>query len=132
MLRTLNKNLKHFNFKQFRFFTENNNKPQELMIKLDNANDLKSIVKDSKVPVMVDFYADWCPPCKQLTPVLENHVNTKKNFKLVKVNVDDHNELAEEYGVSGIPHVILYKNGQKQSSFVGFNQAELKKMIDLI
>ena len=77
---------------------------------------------------IVDFYADWCGPCKKLTPVLEEKLKSF-NVTLVKVNVDDFSDLAENYKVSGIPHVILFKNGQKVDEFVGLNMDKLEVMI---
>jgi thioredoxin 1 len=115
----------------FRAFTESFNKETHLL-KLKAAKDFKDIVEKSDVPVMVDFYADWCGPCKRLTPILEKKLDEKKNFKLLKVNVDEHGELAEEHGVSGIPHVVLFKKGKKESSFVGADEKSLADMINLI
>ncbi len=101
------------------------------IIKLKDSGELKEIIKNSETPVMVDFYADWCGPCKSLGPKLEESAK-EKNFTLVKVNVDNHAELSEEYDVSGIPHVILFKGGKKESSFVGNNPGALENMKKLI
>ena len=104
----------------------------ENLVNLKSSEELNEMIKNSQVPIIVDFYADWCGPCKKLTPELEKTLDNKKNFKLVKVNVDDFGDLAQEYGVSGIPHVILFKNGIQENSFVGFNQDALKNMIKLL
>jgi thioredoxin 1 len=102
------------------------------VINLNKIEEFDSVVKNSQIPVMVDFYADWCGPCKMLTPKLIEKQNELKTFKLVKVNVDNHQELAEKFDVQGIPHVLLFKNGQKVSEFVGMNPDSLTKMIKLI
>ena len=81
--------------------------------------------------VLVDFYADWCGPCKMLTPVLEELAAEIKDAKVVKVNVDDARELAIEYGVSSIPNLTLLKDGEVVHQDVGFKPKEvLIEMID--
>jgi len=78
-------------------------------------------VADSKVPVLVDFWASWCMPCKMIAPVLEQiqaELGTEK-IKIVKVNVDDQQELAAKFGIMSIPTMILFKDGEKVDSFLG-------------
>ena len=78
-------------------------------------------VADSKVPVLVDFWASWCMPCKMIAPVLEqiqSELGTEK-IKIVKVNVDDQQELAAKFGIMSIPTMILFKDGEKVDSFLG-------------
>lgn len=70
-----------------------------------------------KERVLVDFYADWCGPCKMLGPVLEK---VSDEIKVVKVNVDDNQELAKKYGVMSIPCVILFDKGQEIKRSIGF------------
>jgi len=69
-------------------------------------------------PVVVDFWADWCQPCKVLTPVLEEAVGGR-DVALAKVDVEANKTLADEYGISGIPAVKAFKNGRVVSEFVG-------------
>jgi putative thioredoxin len=72
-------------------------------------------------PVLVDFYADWCGPCKMLGPVLDQVVRTASGpLKLVKINTDQNQDLAMQAGVSGIPDVRLFVNGAQVGGFTGF------------
>jgi thioredoxin 1 len=89
----------------------------------------KKEVLDCPVPVIVDFHAEWCGPCKLLTPKLREQLKNSKSFKLVKINVDEHEEIAEEFGISGIPAVYLIKNGKVVMNFSGNNVEELEKMV---
>ena len=75
--------------------------------------------------VLVDFYADWCGPCKMLAPVLDELVGEAEDVKIVKVNVDDARELAKEYGVSSIPHLTLLKDGVEVAQDLGFKPKEI-------
>ena len=87
-------------------------------------NNFKDIIKEK---VLVDFYANWCGPCKMLGPVLENISN---DIKIVKVDVDKFNELAREYGVMSIPCVILFDRGNEIKRNVGFMpEVKLKEFI---
>ena len=86
------------------------------MIKLLNENNFKNTV--SQGITVVDFYADWCGPCKALTPILEK-VSQKVEAQICKVNVDESRELALHYGVRGIPFLIVMKDGKMVEQSVG-------------
>ncbi|RAI03344.1 thioredoxin [Acuticoccus sediminis] len=82
---------------------------------------MKDVVEASReVPVLVDFWAPWCGPCKQLAPILEKAVKAFKGaVKLVKMNIDEHPEIAGQLGIRSIPAVIAFRNGQPMDGFVG-------------
>ena len=70
--------------------------------------------------VLVDFYADWCGPCKMLTPVIDEIAAEHPEVKVVKLNVDNAPEIASRYGVMSIPTLIVFKNGQVANQSVGY------------
>ena len=74
----------------------------------------------SEQPVIVDFYADWCGPCKMLSPVLEQLAIEHTEVKIAKVNVDEEPALAERYRVRGIPYVAMFRNGKLAEQVVGY------------
>lgn len=78
-------------------------------------------VLKSDIPVLVDFWAEWCAPCKMIAPVLEQVAREQAGkLKVAKLDVDAYGMKAMEYGVSGIPTLILFKNGQPQERIVGY------------
>lgn len=83
------------------------------MVQNIRKNEFESLIKLSK-PVLADFYAEWCSPCKMLAPTIEEiHNEYNDYFETVKVNVDENPELTEYYGVSGIPALLLFKDGKE-------------------
>ena len=94
------------------------------IIHLENQN-FKELIKDK---ILVDFYANWCGPCKMLAPELER---VESNVKVVKIDVDEFEELAREYGVMSIPTLILFENGKEIKRNIGFmDKDKIQKFID--
>ncbi len=89
-------------------------------------------VTNSKLPVMVDFYADWCGPCKMLLPVVEELADEYTGkVKIVKVNVDDSPETAQKFEVMSIPTLVFMKDGQTVDRTVGsMSKDNLKEKLD--
>ena len=100
----------------------------ELMITKENFEEL--VLKADK-PVIVDFFADWCGPCKMMGPILEEFAKEHEGkFIVAKINVDDEEELAETYKIMSIPAIKIFKNGEVVSSAVGVqSKARLLEML---
>lgn len=89
------------------------------IIELNNEN-FKNEVLESEVPVLIDFWANWCGPCKMMSPVIDKIAEEmKEKIKVCKVNVDNNQELAEKYEVMSIPTFIVIKNGVETARTIG-------------
>ncbi len=99
------------------------------MIKeLETENFNNEIEKDL---VLVDFYATWCGPCKMMHPVIEDISKNNESLKILKVNVDNHDDLAREYMVMSIPTLMLFKDGKLVEKNIGFTPKDvLDKWLD--
>lgn len=79
-----------------------------IAINKDKLNEIKELGK----PILIDFYANWCGPCKMLSPIIDEIAEEREDIIVAKVNVDDESELAEEFGVFSIPTLVVIKNGE--------------------
>ena len=94
------------------------------VIKLDNENFKSEVIESNKV-VLVDFYADWCGPCKMMSLIIDEIANEiGDKVKVCKLNVDDAQDIAIQYNVMSIPTLIIFKNGQVNNTFVGLRDKE--------
>lgn len=98
-------------------------------IKLTKDN-FENEVSNSDKPVLIDFWASWCGPCRMLSPIIEEIANENDDIKVCKVNVDDEPELATAFGVSSIPMLLVIKNGEVTNTAVGYMPKE--KVLELI
>lgn len=78
----------------------------------------------SKVPVVVDFYADWCGPCKRVAPLLDRFARERTDVRVVKVNIDHEKELARKYRVRSIPTVMLFESGDLVAQHTGLPEIQ--------
>src|SRR5574344_2105968 len=100
------------------------------MLKHVNSKESEQEVLKNSKSVLVDLYADWCGPCQMVAPVLEKIGREHTNFEIVKVNVDENQDLAMQYGVMSIPTMIVFKEGKAVNGMVGCS--EEKAIINLI
>ena len=87
-------------------------------MKILNSNEFDNAIASGIV--LVDFYADWCGPCKMLSPVLEKISNENKDVRIVKIDVDESPKVVKRYGIRSIPMLIFFKNGRVVDEIVGF------------
>ena len=98
---------------------------------ITNKNNFEETILKSKTPVLVDFYADWCTPCKMMSPIIEEVSNEFKGKIIVlKINIDECPDIAQKYSVMSIPTIILFKNGEATKTSVGVTSKE--KLVEMI
>ena len=99
-----------------------------------SSQDFISMRADSPLPMMVDFFADWCGPCQMLSPIVEELAGEYEGkVNIVKVDIDEAQEIAQEYGITSIPTILFIREGQMVDKLVGFQSKDaLKEKLDTI
>ena len=94
-----------------------------------NSNNFEETIKNGKV--LVDFNADWCGPCRMMAPTLEELSEETSGVIFASLNVDDNDELAEKYGVSSIPCLVLFENGEEKKRSIGLiSKEDLSELVN--
>lgn len=90
------------------------------MVKSFNKENFMSEVLEAKGTVLVDFYADWCGPCRMVAPIVEEISNEREDVIVGKINVDESSEIAVKYNVMSIPTLIVFKDGKEYERIIGY------------
>ena len=90
-----------------------------------NKDNFQEVVLNSDKPVLVDFWASWCGPCRMVAPVLEEIANERSDVKVCKINVDEEPELAMQFKVVSIPTILLIRNGKEEAKAIGYMTKEM-------
>lgn len=93
------------------------------VLKITNKNFEEEVLNSNK-PVIIDFYADWCGPCKMMSPIIDNIAEENSDIKVGKVNVDEAQDIAIKYNIMSIPTIIIFKEGKEYKKFVGVTSKE--------
>ncbi|MEA1939986.1 MAG: thioredoxin [Candidatus Caldatribacteriota bacterium] len=99
-----------------------------------NSNNFKEEVLESSIPVIVDLWAPWCMPCRMITPIVEELGNDNQGkLKVCKLNTDENQNIAAQYGIQGIPTLLFFKDGQEVDRIVGVTPKPIiQKKVDAI
>ncbi len=106
-------------------------------VELSSSN-FQAQVLDSELPVLVDFGADWCPPCRMLEPIVDEIASTYANqLRVCSLNVDNYPELQQQYGIMGLPTLILFQKGEPVRYIVGYQprqrlESQIKQHLNLV
>ena len=91
-----------------------------MMFEITNANFEEKVIKSEK-PVLIDFWAEWCGPCRMLAPSIEAIANEREDIIVGKINVDNEGQLAVTFGIDSIPTLVIVKNGEVAGRLIGYN-----------
>lgn len=108
----------------------NNEEEEEMeVMKVSKENFEKEVLQSDK-KVLIDFYADWCGPCKMLSPIVAEFAKENDTIKVVKINIDENEELAVNYGVMSIPTLVVVENGKTKNTSVGLiSKSEIEELV---
>lgn len=99
------------------------------VIKITSQNYNKEVM-ESKSPVVIDFWASWCGPCKMMSPIIDEMAESNPNIKVCKVNVDEEQQLASQFNIMSIPTIVVIQNGKVVGTSIGVTpKEEILKMI---
>ena len=104
-------------------------KTEEKIIEVTSRNFEEEVIKSEK-PVIIDFYATWCGPCKRLSPIIEEVARENENVKFVKIDIDNIKDITLEYQVKSIPTLLLIQNGEEKDRIVGI--VDKNQILDFI
>lgn len=110
---------------------QNENFKEEKMSILDvtSENFEKEVLKSEK-PVLVDFYADWCGPCKMLSPIVDEIATENEDIKVCRINIDNEESLAVQYGIMSIPTLLIFKSGEVTNQTIGvLSKSEILEIV---
>ncbi len=109
---------------------ENNEEEEDMEImKVSKENFEKEVLQSDK-KVLIDFYADWCGPCKMLSPIVAEFAKENDTVKVVKINIDENEELAVQYGVMSIPTLVVVENGETKNTSIGLiSKSEIEELV---
>jgi thioredoxin 1 len=94
------------------------------------SEDFENVIKNND-KLLIDFYADWCAPCRMMSPVLDQIAKENEDIKVIKVNIEEYQDLAEIHEVKGIPFMKVFKDGEEFESLAGFRPKEnLQEILD--
>ena len=93
------------------------------VLKITNKNFEEEVLNSDK-PVIIDFYAEWCGPCKMMSPIIDSIAEENQELKVGKINVDEAQELAVRYNIMSIPTIIIFKNGNEHKKIIGVTSKE--------